>query len=291
MTAVHATPRFAAPGVAILLAAACPHPPPHLGEFVRTSRPGAGTIVGITTPPGSDPRVHEVGFAALEVWEAQLSEWREGSIPRRAMAGERPVLNAESQRLFALAADLHQRSGGAFDICWRGGAAQVDGGALVAEPGTQIDLGGMLKGFLADRAGEALLEAGANDFVVDVGGDVLAQGSAGPPGTGWLVEVAVGGLHEGLVLHDEALSSSSSEQQPGHIRDARTGQEASGLAGVYTRAPTGLLADAVATAVYAHGGAFPLPEGACAWMVRADGGVETTCGAADSQHAWDDAAR
>jgi thiamine biosynthesis lipoprotein len=134
-----------------------------------------------------------------------------------------------------------------------------------------------LKGFLADRAAEALRDRGVADAVVDAGGDIVAFGVSSDGEGGWPVAVEVGGIREQLVLRNGALSSSSMEQQPGHIKDARTGAAASQLAGVFVTAPEGVLADAYATGAFAFGGLFRVPEGVCVTAIRAGGRMESTC--------------
>ena len=51
----------------------------------RTSRPGAGTVVGITIA-GAVPE--GAVDAALATWESELSEWDPGSTTSRVMRGE-----------------------------------------------------------------------------------------------------------------------------------------------------------------------------------------------------------
>lgn len=55
---------------------------------------------------------------------------------------------------------------------------------VVRPPHVTLDLGGLIKGHTADRAGRKLPENGA----VDAGGDAVVRGD-GPEGAGWLVDV------------------------------------------------------------------------------------------------------
>lgn len=251
---------------AAVVLAGCMHPRP----IVRSSRPGAGTIIGITTVGHPSPEAVGAAFGAISMWEAALSEWAPSSMTSRAMAGETVHLPPEAAHLFDVADDLRVRTGGAFDVVRVGGPLKHEGDTLVAPSGTSLDLGGVLKGFLADRAADALRAQGVSDFVVDVGGDIVASGSRRKGRRGWPVLVVVGGTTRRVRLHDEALSTSGEDQQPGHIVDRRTGAPVHTLAGVLVRAPEGLLADGLATAVFASGGALVPPEGT--WVEVLDAG-------------------
>jgi len=53
--------------------------------------------------------------------------------------------------------------------------------------GTALDFGGIAKGYALEQAAAALRRAGAKDFLVDAGGDVLVAGSKG--GRPWRVGI------------------------------------------------------------------------------------------------------
>src|SRR5260370_29415198 len=92
-----------------------------------------------------------------------------------------------------------------------------DGGARVAV-GTGIDLGGVAKGWMADRLCEAL---GPNSLA-NLGGDLMAVGD-GPRGEGW--PVGVGGVTLSL-RHQGAATSRGRQRRWGelhHLIDPRTG--------------------------------------------------------------------
>ena len=220
----------------------------------------------------------DAAYAALATWESELSEWDPGSTTSRVMRGETVPFAGESGTLLDLAEDLRLRTGGAFSIVRSGGPLVREGDSVSAPFGTSIDLGGILKGFLADRAADELLARGVADFVVDAGGDVVAHGSVGDGREGWPVTVAVAGVTRKLRLKNEAVSTSGEDQQPDHIVDRRTGEPVHTLHGVFVRAPQGVLADALATAVYASGGDLQLPAGQCVYEVRGGGRVARVCG-------------
>jgi thiamine biosynthesis lipoprotein len=61
-----------------------------------------------------------------------------------------------------------------------GGAVHVDGLSIVLEPGTRLDLGGIGKGYAADRVAEILAVAGP--CLVNAGGDLAVRGGSWPVG-------------------------------------------------------------------------------------------------------------
>lgn len=212
-------------------------------ELLRESRLAAGTLVGITAPAGS----HAAAWAAMEAEEARLSEWRADSLSARASRGEAVRLPADTLGLFRLARAVERRSDGAFSLTFSGGSWSLRGDRLQATG--PLGLGGVLKGWLVDRAAEALEAQGVRRYLVDAAGDLRVGGS-------WRVEVE--GLGE-RILTDEAISSSGESWQPGHIRDPRSGEPVTCSALAVVTAPESAWADALATALYASCGRTRLP--------------------------------
>jgi len=123
-------------------------------------------------------------------------------------------------------------------------------GTARLSPGVGIDLGGIAKGWMADRLCARL---GPN-ALVNLGGDLRARG-AGPDGDGWPV-----GLGETTVLLDDhaAATSSALRRRWGeglhHVIDPRTGRPAaSGLAEVSVVTRTAVDAEIVAKAALIAG--------------------------------------
>lgn len=228
-----------------------------LAATVRASRLAMGTVVGLTVvtdnPAAAAPAM-DAAYACIETWEAQLSEWRPGStIATLNRTGGPVTLPAEGTALLRWAERLRVDSAGRFDILWRGGVGRElrQDGDRVSLHGGPIDLGGMLKGFLNDRAGEVLLAAGLEDFLLDAAGDLLAHGDA-EGGSGWIADVRGShGRSRRVRLQDEALSTSGNREQPGHVHDATTGAPVRGDILTSVIAPDGTTADALATALLA----------------------------------------
>jgi FAD:protein FMN transferase len=133
---------------------------------------------------------------------------------------------------------------------------------------TRLDLGGIGVGYALDRAGEVLRRYGVGRALLDVSGDILALGS--PPGSaGWPVDVAdpdrPGRRLGSVLLRDQALATSANTVSVvrlggvlrGHVMDPERGVPADRLlqATVVTR--TGMLADALSTAMLVGGRAWP----------------------------------
>lgn len=117
-------------------------------------------------------------------------------------------------------------------------------------PGAAIDLGGLAKGWLADRCLEHL---GPN-ALVNLGGDLAAAGS-GHDGEGW----PVGFGDRTLLLLDEAAATSGTEERRWgdglhHLIDPRTGLPAvTDLREVSVLAPTGAQAEILAKSALLRG--------------------------------------
>src|ERR1700694_5491643 len=118
-------------------------------------------------------------------------------------------------------------------------------GAARLEPGAGIDLGGIAKGWMADRLRDSL---GPN-VLANLGGD-LSAGGAGPAGDGW--PVGLGATTVLLRGQGEATSSALRRwwtEGQHHLIDPRTGLPAcTGLEEVTVVAANGVEAEVVAKA-------------------------------------------
>ena len=61
-----------------------------------------------------------------------------------------------------------------------GGAVRIDGNRIELDPGVRLDLGGIGKGYAAERAAEPLATAGP--CLVNAGGDIATRGGSWPVG-------------------------------------------------------------------------------------------------------------
>ncbi len=138
--------------------------------------------------------------------------------------------------------------------------------------GMELDLGGIAKGYAADKAVDAIRSRGISAALVAIAGDIRGYG-VNPSGNGWKVGIQnprPAGASERpwedvfavLYLRDRAISTSGDYQrffmQDGkryhHLLDPKTGYPAdSGLISVSVIAPEGYLADSLSTAVFILG--------------------------------------
>jgi len=138
--------------------------------------------------------------------------------------------------------------------------------ARLALPGMRLDLGGIAKGFAVDEGFRRLRQAGFADFLVDLGGNLRAQGEAEPGRGGWRAGIrnpfAPGEiLGDILLTNGEALATSGNYERfveldgrrYAHILDPRTGRPAEGVAGVTVLAPSGSQGDGLSAALFILG--------------------------------------
>ena len=125
--------------------------------------------------------------------------------------------------------------------------------------GTQLDLGGIAKGFALDRAAGVLVSRGLRDATLDAGGQRLVLGSGT---TVWVAMPAQRDVPAASVLLAGASLSSSAQSERfvsaggrryGHVLDPRTGRPVSTDAAVSVRAASATRADALSTALLVLG--------------------------------------
>ena len=223
--------------------------------------------------------------------DMQMSPWRTDSdVSRfnRAPAATMPM-PAELVHVTSAALDLAAASGGEFDPTvgplvarWGFGPIKGDdtpdwheiglhGDAISkARDGLTLDLCGIAKGYALDRMADIVKGAGHGDFLIDLGGELVACGTH-PSGRSWQVAVedprpSVEGAVEVLDLGGMAIATSGSRansyrlghRRYSHIIDPSTLEPAdSNLASVSVIASNAMTADGWATALFAAGAAGP----------------------------------
>jgi thiamine biosynthesis lipoprotein len=279
-----------------LLAGACRGPADGGREPSRVELEGhhMGTRFRVVVVHEDPAQGLAAGRAALErvaELDERLSDYRpESELSRlsRASGGAPVPCSPDLWRVLALAAEVAERTGGAFDVTvgpavrlWRRAgrrgelpeegeleeARRRTGPDLVdldpvhrtargLVPGMRLDLGGIAKGDALDQALEVLRSHGAAAGLVDGGGDVAVFGA--PPGApGWTI--AVEGLGPGacVELDEGALASSGDAYRAveiggerfSHLVDPRTGRALVGARAAGVLARDAALADALASAL------------------------------------------
>lgn len=158
------------------------------------------------------------------------------------------------------------------------------------EAGMRVDLGGIGKGYAVDRAGEALLRAGASGGTLNAGGDLLLLGALPPP----LREVGIRDPSDperilGRIRPSKGAVATSGNyergyriggQLHGHVLDPATGLPVRGLLSATIVAADATTADALATAVLVRGRTeadrLSTEMGVDHVTVDRDGGVSST---------------
>jgi thiamine biosynthesis lipoprotein len=262
-----------------------------------------GTWATLTIVTSDSASVADLAYDALTVLhrvDSLMSNWTNTSevarINREAAANE-IVVQPEVADVIAFGQQVAQESGGTFDITveplvqlWGfiGGTPRVPSQSEITEvlgsvgpdnihfqpadrvlyftrEGVGIDLGGIAKGYGVDRVANVLRGAGVSDALIDLSGNMVAAGDAGPGRDGWVVGIRdPNGVYPYIArirLNDEAVATSGDYEQfvaadnkrYGHILDPRTGWSASGLSSVTVVADRAMTADAWATALFVAG--------------------------------------
>ena len=230
---------------------------------------------------------------ALEAAENDLSTWRDTPFNRlNALPGEQPAsLDPALCALFGELETWTHETAGTFDPgvgplldfwgvqsqaripsgdeiaralpssrlpAWRFDRARC---TIVRPSGGRLDSGGFGKGEAIDRA--ARQQAGAEGWLVDLGGQVGVQGR--PPPGGWRVGIAhprdrAYALFEVIVTSGSIATTAGSERDQrahgvrvGHVLDPRTGTPAAFDGSVVVWHERALVADILSTALYVMG--------------------------------------
>ena len=126
---------------------------------------------------------------------------------------------------------------------------------LLRYQGMRLDLGGIAKGFIADEVAALLRSRGIARLLIDAGGDITCGDP--PPGlSGWTISLEACGKPVELLLANHSVASSGDLYRYvevdgirySHIVDPRTGRGVRGPVAAAALAPTGMMADAIATA-------------------------------------------
>jgi thiamine biosynthesis lipoprotein len=196
----------------------------------------------------------EPAFAWLERVDATFSTYREDSEISRLDRGELTLAECspEVDEVLTRCLALERATSGYFSV----------------RPAGRLDPSGLVKGWAVAGAGDRLAAAGARDFCVNAGGDVVARGRPAP-GERWRVGIRhpleLDRLAAVLAVEDLAVATSGEYEQGAHILDPHTGEPPSGLLSVTIAGADLGTADAYATAAFAMGAHGP------AWTATLDG--------------------
>jgi thiamine biosynthesis lipoprotein len=244
--------------------------------------------------------------------DAQMSPYQPGSELSVFNRAGHAALSGDVAETTRAALQIALDTGGAFDptvgpLVARYGFGPIEGAEQAgwqalslsgdrltrAAEGTTLDLCGIAKGHALDRMADALEIAGAGDFVLELGGEVVARGQH-PEGRPWQVgiEDGAGGLAGVARLQGVAVATSGLWDQSyavgqgryGHLIDPITGAPAGDtLASVSVFQDRAMMADGLATALFVMGAtqaAHHAQANGLATVLVARGGGVTVTGAA-----------
>jgi thiamine biosynthesis lipoprotein len=204
-----------------------------------------GTVIGLDL---RQPWVVQAAVDRFFDWlrsvDARFSTYRADSLVSRLRRKEISIEETDEDfhEVLALCEEVHAVSRGAFDI-WRHSPEGMDPSGLV-------------KGWSIDRGVRMLVEAGARNFCVNAGGDVVACGEASP-GLAWRIGIRHPQLPDKMAAvvagRDLAVATSGAYERGEHILDPATGRPPSGFLSTTVAGPALAFADAYATAAFAMG--------------------------------------
>lgn len=184
-------------------------------------------------------------FALLHDIDARFSTYRADSEISRIARGELAPDDASPDVRFILALcdDLARTSGGAFDA------------RRYREDG-MLDPSGVVKGWAVEEAAWLIDAAGARNYCLNVGGDIVVRGVPAPDRR-WRVGIRhprrADRVAAVLQLGNAAIATSGAYERGAHIRDPRSGAAPAELVSVTVVGPSLTYADAYATAAFVMG--------------------------------------
>lgn len=226
-----------------------------------------GTLVRIAVESPDPARAKtaiQKAFERIHQLDMRLSNYQPDS---EANHFDVRQISADLRPPWELAQRLKRETAGAFDVTqtalfdlWRAArrakqmpVAEAIAAARESKSG-RIDLGGIAKGFAADEALRVLREAGERRVLIAVSGDLVA---GDPPRRQAAWRIALEPVGQTIGLKQAAVSTSGDTEQYleangkrySHIVDPRTGLGLTNGVVASVVAPTGMVADALATVV------------------------------------------
>jgi thiamine biosynthesis lipoprotein len=222
---------------------------------MRRAEPQWGTVISVDVRDTVAPDVLDALFDWFARVDDLFSTWRpETEISRLARGELEPgAAQPEIRQVLAACADLKQETNGAFDI---EAARHLE---TFAPGQAAIDPSGYVKGWAVEEGARRLAEAGAHNFTIGAGGDVVTRG--GPdPGDGasvWRVGIRHPWEAERvsmvLGIRNLACATSGRYERGDHVLDPRDGSAANRLMAATVIGPDLGAADAYATALMVLG--------------------------------------
>jgi thiamine biosynthesis lipoprotein len=213
-----------------------------------------------------DPAALDLAFDWLRLVDATFSTYKADSEISRLNRGDLALANThpDVREILARCEELREETGGYFDIRAPHRALQEQAHST-ASPPCSVDPSGLVKGWSVVRAAAILNTAGAHNYAINAGGDIIAHGRP-TADTFWRFGIQHPLLRDQLAavvaIRDQAIATSGAYERGEHIVDPHSGRPPSDVLSVTIVGPDLATADAYATAAYAMGKAGP------AWTAR-----------------------
>ena len=175
--------------------------------------------------------------------DQDFSTYKEDSQVSRIRRGELEIEGASEsvQQVWALCEFSRELTMGAFDP-WK-----AEGG---------FDPSGLVKGWAAEVGAQMLVEAGAQNVLINASGDIVLRGGKADGGP-WSIGIASPDDVEKYVkffdVTDGSVATSGDYEKGAHIVDPHTGLIAIGARSATVIGPDGAICDALATALMVDG--------------------------------------
>jgi thiamine biosynthesis lipoprotein len=217
-----------------------------------------GTAISIDLQDAGIPAAAiEEAFEYLRDIDRRFSTYKPDSEISRLSRGEigESECSEDVRQVLTLCDQIRQITEGYFDIR----AHMWDGG---------LDPSGLVKGWSLENAGRILEAAGARNYCINGGGDIVIRGEPSP-GAAWRVGIRhpleADKLAAVLAVRGGAVATSGAYERGDHVLDPFTGRPPKGVLSITVVGPSLTYADAYATAAFAMG-----PTG-LAWIGNLEG--------------------
>jgi FAD:protein FMN transferase len=205
---------------------------------------------------GADAGVLNLAFDEFRAVDARFSTYRDDSEISQINRGELAI------------AEAHRDVRGVLERCDELRAETRGFFEARAVSSSIIDPSGLVKGWAVDRVAAILTGAGARDYAVSAGGDVITRGR-GTPDACWRVGIQHPTISDKVakvvIANDLAIATSGAYARGDHVVDPHTRRPPVGVLSVTITGPELATADAYATAAFAMGTDGP------AWTARLRG--------------------
>ncbi len=211
--------------------------------------------------PDVRPDALDRAFDWLRFVDATFSTYQSGSEISRLNRGALRLDDAhpDVRAVLERCEELREETNGYFDVR----APFLSPGERTEDPARSsgaVDPSGLVKGWSVERAAQILAAAGAHNYCINAGGDIIVRGRAAPEPY-WRIGIQHPLLRDRVaavvIANDLAIATSGAYERGEHIIDPHNGRAPSGILSVTIVGQDLATADAYATAAYAMGKAGP----------------------------------